>query len=358
MTNQFFSYAGAELTVLELAEELVSRGWECVIKATVVGAPLSYRAFSGQIDVSAFSENVAVGDYDIVWCQHGTIANIDYYSLVQQAYRPFIISAHLSPYMALEKILHPYTSELADLVVANSVETAKSLPAWLKSEVVVNNNPAPQKFFRERNYRSAIENVLCISNHLPGELAHVLLHFERNLKINVSYIGIGAECRRVHPSDVIAADAVVSIGKSVQYALASRTPVYVYDHFGGDGWVTPHNICDQALYNFSGRPRTRRLTSGEIFEEISQNYAETVRTTAEISDAHLDKFRLSAFVDNIIMRSAQPRSVIDVSKIDSRVMEVVSTHIKLQQDALRERYRLPTSDIWSQPSLDSYFGRR
>ncbi|WP_312408586.1 hypothetical protein [Rhizobium sp.] len=358
MTNQFFSFAGAELTVLELAEEFASRGWECIIKAAVVGMPLSYRAFSAKIEVSALLEDIVVDDFDFVWCQHGTIANVDFQSLSGKSHRPFLVSAHLSPYLALEKILHPYTGELADLIVANSKETAKALPSWLNSEIIVSGNPAPRYFFRQREYRKDIERILCVSNHLPGELAHVLLHFERNLNINVTHIGVGSEGRRVKPEDIIAADVVITIGKSVQYALASRTPVYLYDHFGGDGWLTPENISDQAAFNFSGRPDNRKLTSDDILKELSADYSDVARITASLTDSDIAKFHLSLFVDNLIERITTPRPPLNYSEFDERGMDVANLQIKLHQATLRQKYGLTTSDMWSKPSLDSYFGGR
>ncbi len=356
LTSQFFAYAGSEMTVLELAEELTARGWRCEIRAAVIGSPLGMRAFGKNVEIASLEGRIDVSGFDLVWCQHGSIANIDYDKL-SGAGRPLIVAVHLSPYTELEKVLHPYERELSDLVVANSEETRRSLPGWIDvDDVIVSHNPAPATFFQPRTHRDKISSVLCVTNHLASELSHVLLHFERNMGVRVSRVGRGADLRRVEWRDVEMADLVIAIGKTVQYALASQTPVYVYDHFGGDGWVTARTLPEMSAFNFSGRPSRRRLSSDQIFEELTNDFSRVVQETKDISDAALADFDLRRFVDVLLERCDRPRKDIRIDDFDQRVIDVAALNSDVKFAFFRQRYGSSGTSIWSTPSMEDYFG--
>lgn len=61
-------------------------------------------------------------------------------------------------------------------------------------------------------------------------------------------------------------DAVLTIGKTVQYSLSMGIPCYIYDHFGGEGWLTPETFDREAFYNFSGRS-TKRFVGGDLITD-------------------------------------------------------------------------------------------
>ena len=98
----------------------------------------------------------------------------------------------------------------------------------------------------------------------------------------------------MQPRDIAQADAILTIGKSAQYAIAQAKPVFVYDHFGGDGWLTRANFNANLTHNFSGRPACRRLTPDALAAEIVNGYpmaaAEAARLgeVGDLSLLHLD----------------------------------------------------------------------
>jgi hypothetical protein len=50
-------------------------------------------------------------------------------------------------------------------------------------------------------------------------------------------------------------DCVISIGKTVQYCLVQGIPVFLYDRFGGPGYLNESNYELAEYYNFSGRSK-------------------------------------------------------------------------------------------------------
>lgn len=356
LTNHFFAFAGSELTIVEMAEELQFRGWDCKIKAAIIGSPLGFQTYGRGIEIGMIDSLIDVSDFDLVWCQHGSLANIDFNHLRQSARRPFIVSVHLSPYTPMEKLFHPYENELADLIVANSEETAGSFPEWLdRDRTIVSNNPAPRNFFFKREHRSSIKKLLCVTNHLAAELSHVLLHFERDLNVDVVRIGWGGEIRRVKPEDIMAADVVISMGKTVQYALASRTPVYLYDHFGGEGWVLSDNLKQLAEFNFSGRPYCVKRSSDDLKADLLSGYEHAIDDSGKRPEEMVDAFRADGFVDRLLEILGRDRKPISFDAQSERVMSGFSQCIEVLQKEYRSKFGVSGNSIWEKPSSDRYF---
>lgn len=112
-----------------------------------------------------------------------------------------------------------------------------------------------------------------ISNHVPAELGQAMQQLTA-MGRDVRHIGMQGDYSLVGPADITAADLVIAIGKSVPYAIALSRPVYIYDHFGGDGWLNPANFAGNLYHNFSGRPNTRRLEAADLVREIESGYGD------------------------------------------------------------------------------------
>lgn len=138
---------------------------------------------------------------------------------------------HLSPYEPLETAGVIVEECFADKVLANSPETRDALvkQGVNQTKIEIFYNAAPNLFLPLSRSKPKIENILFISNHLPEELMVAMKLLERNRNINSNHIGRMGVQRRVTSKDFEACDAIVTIGKSVQYAIASLRPVYMTD---------------------------------------------------------------------------------------------------------------------------------
>jgi hypothetical protein len=81
-------------------------------------------------------------------------------------------------------------------------------------------------------------------------------------------------------------DAIITIGKTAQFALALGIPLYNYDYFGGPGWITPHNLDLEESYNFAGR----KMNHNEL-QKDSETIAKEIISGEEVStyQNHLSK---------------------------------------------------------------------
>lgn len=104
-----------------------------------------------------------------------------------------------------------------------------------------------------------------------------------------------------------ASDLIVSIGKSAPYALASGVPVFVYDHFGGPGYLTHDNFDRAARFNFSGRCCERRLDASALAQEIVEGYASGCAFIRELGTERLARYQLEPYLDAMLAIASTER---------------------------------------------------
>jgi len=236
LTNVWMNnLGGSELVTLELAEEFIRCGHEVLIYSP---------AFGGALDCSHVETTHLKPDtkpFDVVWIHHNLL--IHDLGFRKWSHQRFIFN-HMSSYVNIERPrLGGHEVELADLILANSPETAKAIyvPCNLFQ------NPAPLAF---ESVGAGNSGPLMISNHPPPELGDII----------GKRIGNGS-FERITPELLSRHSCVVANGKTVQYALRAGVPVYLYDHFGGCGWLTEDNFALAEWHNFSGRGFGKKSTA-------------------------------------------------------------------------------------------------
>lgn len=70
-------------------------------------------------------------------------------------------------------------------------------------------------------------------------------------------------------------DLIITIGRTVQYCFAMGVPVYVYDYFGGPGYIDESNFELAEKCNFSGRGFGKKSVD-DLISEIFNEYQNAV----------------------------------------------------------------------------------
>ena len=92
----------------------------------------------------------------------------------------------------------------------------------------------------------------------------------------------------------------------VPYALVAHTPVYVYDHFGGPGYLTADNFDAAARFNFTGRCCERRLTGEELRRDILEGYARGVAFAQTLDAGVAERYRFEGYADALVAAAPRP----------------------------------------------------
>ena len=111
--------------------------------------------------------------------------------------------------------------------------------------------------------------ALLLSSYLQGERRRMLVD---------AFEGAGIECVQVGtPGSVVldprpeieAADIVVAKGRAALEAMCSGRAVYLYDQYGGDGWVTVDSYPAMEADHFGGQSTPRPRTAADIAGDLA-----------------------------------------------------------------------------------------
>jgi hypothetical protein len=297
--GELVNYAGSEVTTLELAEYFSDKASHVHILSSYISLPIEkdFQNLSNVI-LHTNSSEINFKDLDLIWIHHQFIPKeiIDLSEVGKL--RAKVVFYHMSSFIPLEFPFAVKIEEyLADLILFNSYLTKDTIERKLKNlnfKGDVFNNPAPDKYLipiEQRKFRRKLKNVLVVSNHPPEEILETAQLLEQQ-GINVRIIGASThqEYRRIKPKDIAWADVVISIGKTVQYAIQSAAPVFCYDHFGGPGYLNESNFVKAAKMGFSGKGFNLK-SAANIANELIQNYP-----ASQLFSKHLHKTASSEYL--------------------------------------------------------------
>ena len=305
-TNHMASIGGSEIIALEVAECFKKNNYLVDIVANYIGSPVMDIAKNSDINLFTTDELPNPFNYDIVWSQHQVLPILVNQHIESFNNKTFFVFAHLSPYEHLETF-GLYTERLlANKIFFNSEETYTHLSKFgVPTNICeVFYNAAPSDFFCEKDSKNKqLRNILLVSNHPPQEMLDALEILKNEHGLNIINIGVRGNVRRLTSKMVEDADAVITIGKTVQYAIVSNTPVYCYDHFGGVGWILVENYKMAEQFNYSGRCCLRRISAREIVEEIINYFPKAKCDVSKIKSEILEKYSLDKYITNVINHS-------------------------------------------------------
>lgn len=206
--------------------------------------------------------------FDIVFIQHFPVLDylVTHYDIEYQ----YMIISILSAFNTFETLSTCYKH--ADLISTVSKESSDNLKKYVNN-IYIFENSASQSYFKDfSDMMHELRKVAIIANHVPEELKHLKV-LMKNQDIFVETLGVGDDQKQVNSSLLSSYDLVIIIGRTVQQCFACGTPVYVYDYFGGTGYINEVNTQKAENFNFSGR-EFGKMTSDDLLKDILSGYEE------------------------------------------------------------------------------------
>lgn len=300
--------------ILEFAELFQQMGHEVCVCANFIGAPMKAMAERAGCKLQLADESINAFEFDLVMVINQIAPLLCYQASEAMRSKTRFVFMHVDLNFTLSQPGLVHEPMLADEIWLHSEEArAHFIELGLpRSKTYLFHNAAPPRFWRpEREYSPELKRVLLVSNHLPDEL----LELKRELLgrgLAVTHMGRnGDDYGRLGPKVLQGVDVVISIGKTVQYCLASRTPIFVYDHFGGPGYLTEENYEQAAWYNFSGRCCQRKLCSAALADELIEGYSSAVKFIQELPDPQRGRFRLRPKLLKLLERISESPSNVE-----------------------------------------------
>lgn len=298
-TSRFEDLAGSEITVLEYAIELTQLGHVVSIASLFYSDRFSEDCVNHQIHLGSVDDPDFISyNWDLIWVFHQPTYHALFAKWNYSA--KYVIFSSLSHFEPLEAL--PIEVIPINLITTNSVENYEYVKENYSDYILrthVLPNSIPSEFLKNIKCPDIKEKVVIVSNHVPEEILEL-----KNLIIDhggeVDIIGIGHIETKVTPELLSNYKFCISIGKTVQYCLALKIPVYCYDHFGGPGWITKENINEAAAKNFSGRCTNRRYKANYIFNNIKDDKIPNEMELEFLKDYALENFNLKENISKSI----------------------------------------------------------
>jgi len=308
-------HTGSIMVTLELAHFLQSMGAEVTIYTSFYNYPVKKAFEQYQLHVVTGDEypEFSLQDFDYIWI-HGQIlpdSIIREFDHLSKAQTKFIF-LHMSPHFDLVPDEFPWIyqleAKLANLRLVISEEVEEVQNQYLEfSPTLFFRNPAPLEFCQVRpQLHTQLENLLVVTNHPPVELeaALDLLRAEHpQLKIHTLGETL-SETRPITADDLAAYDAIVTIGKTVQYGLVAGIPVFIYDRFGGIGYLSAQNYTSARAKNFSGR-NGKTLTARAIADRLIADYPAARKFAEQQRPESIHEYSIKNVLDDILNRVPQ-----------------------------------------------------
>ena len=303
-----YSYIGSVVITIELAEYLKKCGAFVEVYTFSLSDSLKAEFESREISVISADDNpdMDLFSYDIIWIHSQTLPEAMALQLAKASEdwekAPYFIFLHMSSAdFAPDEFpwIYRFEDTVADKVLYISEKVEVTHRDLFEDEIpcAYFRNPAPIDYCCV-NPAKELKNILIVSNHVPWEVSQAAeLLCSKGIKVDYLGQALGSY-RLIRPDDFKKHDLVITIGKTVQYCILSQTPVYVYDRFGGPGFLSAENYEASKQWHFSGRGFDKK--SPEIIvREIEEDFAKAFEDIKHIQETESSLYRIDTVLDQI-----------------------------------------------------------
>lgn len=310
--NSLCHIAGSEVVTLELASFFKEQGAKVTVYTWTLNDLLKPEFDKIKVKVTTDDYDSDVIRPDIVWVHHQVIPVGLLEKMRDGIVTPRFFFYHMSAldYLYLEQpYIYNFEKKFATKSLFVSEESLsfnieKYGNSFEKPSVFP--NTFPDYYLKHNENKKSLHRILIVSNHPPEELKQVQATLAE-MGLEISSLGHnGTSYQLISPSILKEYDAVITIGKTVQYCLAMNIPVYIYDKFGGCGYLNSKNYTKAKYHNFSGRGFSKK-TSNQISKEIVDLFENAKLFQTKNKPSFVESFSLSENIKKILL--AKPRVI-------------------------------------------------
>lgn len=279
--SAFHRVGGSETYLATLAENLLRLGHDVRIYTRVAG-DMAMLARRRGIEVVDSIEDLGE-PADAVLSQDGIVAYdlADAWPQVPQAF-----VCHSSLFDVQQPPLVPGT--VSTVIVLNDRVRRRVEALNADLEIVRLTQPIDTQRFSPRSSPAARPTrALVLSTYLDGAQRHAL--DESCSAAGVELVSIGIDHVDLAPEALMGdVDFVVGKGRAVLEAMACGRPAYLFDSFGGDGWITPDNYSELEADGLTGQLGERGLDGDRLRADLAAYDPDLGRLGRELVLRHHD----------------------------------------------------------------------
>lgn len=337
------SIAGSTVVTLELAEYLRSEGAKVEIYTYSIGSPMKEICEDKRVKITTADDHPEyhLSDFDYIWINSQTLP----ISIVHELSRPLpkkmprFIFDHMSP-LDIIPDERPYIYQLEQRLSSKTLSMSpktneimmRFFPEGAKIDFGLFRNPAPVEFSKSKfTSRAKIKKALIVSNHPPKELvdAREILKSRGVQTTLFGDIPSSDGYKLVTEKVLREFDAVVTIGKTAQYCMTMGQPVYIYDRFGGPGYLYSENYENVMNNNFSGRGGYEKKSPSELADDIVAKYGDSVKYHQSNRAKFIREFSIDKVLPQVL-KSIKARKVEQFDEIYADVVVQAQEFAKIR----------------------------
>lgn len=297
MTNAYIKdYTGSEIDTVNIANYFVDNGYYVDIFTIDKGYPL-LQSVNDRVRVLDYSENDQLYDkYDYIWAHHYPL--LDFILFDKKIKATYIHYLSLSSYASYEAYPDYYQYLSLVSTLSNEAKEQNIVEGYNGEYINIFPNYIMENELKVKNsINEKIKKICIVSNHVPDEVEGIKTIFEQK-GIDVDIYGKKHIYKLITVDLLLQYDVIISIGKTVNLGIALGIPCYVYDHFGGDGYITTENILNSFKFNFSGRYSRYKYSDIELVENIIQGYEKCLKDVVKCQEFARKHFLFETIVKN------------------------------------------------------------
>ncbi|MGH2343366.1 hypothetical protein ACRC7T_18025 (plasmid) [Segnochrobactraceae bacterium EtOH-i3] len=314
MTNYTMGgIGGSQLVLYDIASVLIAAGAEVTVVSPIVDEPMATLMASIGVSIINISDprniNKIPESTDLIWGLHWPVVGmlIFHYEINYK----YLILSSLSPYEPIESL--SFMTEHADVLLVNSIENLEhhrklTGNAAFTKRITIFPNSLPLTWFQDAQAPAKVlRRILFVSNRKSARI-EIIKNTLKTKGMEIIEIGSGKTEKLVDIELIDSCDAVVTIGHTVQKAMARKKPVFIFDRFGGQGWVMNSNIDILAKFNFSGRGSSF-INSLDAAKNIIDKYETASYESEVIFSLAKERFSLELNLGNILSSLSSEKEV-------------------------------------------------
>jgi hypothetical protein len=128
--------------------------------------------------------------------------------------------------------------------------------------------------------------ALAIGNYLRGDRREQLAGACHDAGLELRFVGVHDETSTSTEHVINTADIVIGKARVIVEAMACGRAAYVYDHNGGDGWITPETYERHAADNFAGQSTPEVVDASRLRRDLGEYRPEMGPANRDLAVLH------------------------------------------------------------------------
>src|SRR5215210_5645852 len=184
--------------------------------------------------------------------------------------------------------------------------------------------------------------ALALGNYLRGDRRDQLASVCETAGLELRFVGVHDGTSAAPEHELNAADIVIGKARTIVEAMACGRAAYVYDHNGGDGWITPDSYRQHAADNFAGQSTAEVVDATRLCRDLAEYSPEMGVANRDLAVMHHSAARHAHELVELF-RGLQPRA-----RLAPDALTELARLAALQWDTY---VRLDAAEYWTAQAL-------